>query len=65
MLTGEWGAGSDGKLPHQSIPSKTEAWVLEFAVEDLILSRTEFLVPEFAVKDQPLGRSYVAKLKTW
>ena len=45
-----------GKQPHLSNPSKTEAWVSEFAVEDLPLSRTASLVPEFAVKDLPLGR---------
>ena len=48
MLKREWGA--------ESIPSKTAAWVPEFAVEDLPLSRTATLVPEFAVKDLPLGR---------
>ena len=56
MLKREWGAESNGKLPHLSIPSKTAAWVPEFAVEDLPLSRTAALVPEFAVKDLPLGR---------
>ena len=52
----EWGAESNGKLPHLSIPSKTATLVPEFAVEDLPLSRTAALVPEFAVKDMPLGR---------
>ena len=56
MLKREWGAESNGKLPHISIPSKTTAWISEFAVEDLPLSRTAALVPEFAVKDLPLGR---------
>ena len=55
MLKREWGAESNGKLPHLSIPSKTAAWVPEFAMEDLPLSRTVALVPEFAVKDLPLG----------
>ena len=49
MLKREWGAESNGKLPHLSIPSKTAAWVSEFAVEDLSLSSTAALVPEFAV----------------
>ena len=40
MLKREWGAESNGKLPHLFIPSKTAAWVPEFAVEDLPLSRT-------------------------
>ena len=56
MLKREWGAESNGRLPHLSIPSKTAAWVPEFVVEDLPLSRTAALVPEFAVKDLPLGR---------
>ena len=55
MLKREWGAESNGKLPHLSIPGKTAAWVPEFAVEYLPLSRTASLVPEFAVKDLPLG----------
>ena len=56
MLKRGWGAESNGKLPHLSIPSKTASWVSEFAVEDLPLSRTAALVPEFAVKDLLLGR---------
>ena len=52
----EWGAESNGKIPHLSIPCKTAAWVPEFAMEDLSLGRTAALVPEFAVKDLPLGR---------
>ena len=56
MLKREWGAESNEKLPHLSIPSKAAAWVPEFAVEDLLLSRTSALVPEFAMKDLPLGR---------
>ena len=40
MLKREWGAESNGKLQHLSIPSKTATWVPEFAVEDLPLSRT-------------------------
>ena len=57
MLKREWGAESNGKLPHVSIPSKTAAWVPEFAVEDLPLSRTAALVAEFAVKDLPMDRT--------
>ena len=34
MLKREWGAESNGKLPHLIIPSKTATLVLEFAVED-------------------------------
>ena len=51
MQKREWGAERNGKLPHLYIPSKTAAWVPEFAVEDLSLSRTAALVSEFAVKD--------------
>ena len=58
MLKREWGAENNGKLPHLSIPSKTAAWVPEFAVEDLPLSRTAALVPEFAVKDLSLGTTH-------
>ena len=51
ILKREWGVESNGKLQHLSIPSKTAAWVPEFAVEGLPLSRIVALVPEFAVKD--------------
>ena len=53
MLKRKWGAESNGKLPHLSIPSKTADLVPEFAVEDLPLSKTAALVPEFAVKTYP------------
>ena len=54
MLNREWGAESNGKLPHLFIPSKTTTLVPEFAVEDLPLGRTAALMPEFAVSDLPL-----------
>ena len=57
MLKREWGAESNGKLPHLSIHSKTAAWVPEFAVEDLSLGRIAALLPKFAVKDLPFGRT--------
>ena len=50
------GAESNGKLPHLITPSKTAAWIPEYAVEDLPLNRHVDMVPEFVVKDQPLGR---------
>ena len=56
MLKREWGAESNGKLPHQFIHNKTATLVPEFALEDLSLDRTAALVPQFAVKDVPLGR---------
>ena len=57
MLKREWGAESNGKLPHLFILSKTAILVPEFAVEDMPLGRTAALVPEFAVKDLPLNRT--------
>ena len=57
ILEGEWGAESNGELPHLFIPSKTATLVPEFAVEDLPLGRIAVLVPKFAVKDLPLGRT--------
>ena len=57
MLKREWGAESNGKLPHLFIPSKTATLVPEFSMEDLPLGRIAALVPEFAVKDLPLGRT--------
>ena len=56
MLKREWGAGSNRKLPHLFIPSKTATLVPEFAMEDLSLGRSAAFVPEFAVKDLSLGR---------
>ena len=58
MLKREWGAESNGKLPHLFIVSKTATLVAGFVVEDLPLDRTATLVPEFAVKDLPLGRLF-------
>ena len=57
MLKGEWGAKSNGKLPHLFIPNKNATFLTEFAVEDLPLDRTATLFPAFAVKDLPLGRT--------
>ena len=59
MLKEEWGAESNGKLPHLFIFSKTVKLVPEFAVEDLPLGRTATLVPEFAVKVVPFGKTLV------
>ena len=44
MRNREWGAESNGKLPHLIIPGKTAALVPEFAVEDL---SSEELQPRF------------------
>ena len=57
MVKREWGAESNGKLPHLFIPNKTATLVPEFAMEDLSLGRIAALVPEFAVKDLPLSRT--------
>ena len=35
MRKREWGAESNGKLPHYSFPGKTAALVSQFAVKDL------------------------------
>ena len=59
MLKREWGAESNGKLPHLFIPSKTANLAPEFAVEDLPLGRTAALMPEFAVKIPALGQNTV------
>ena len=56
MLKREWGAESNGKLPHLSIPNKIAAWIPEFAVDDLPMSTTAAFIPDFAVKHLPLGR---------
>ena len=58
MLKREWGAESNGKVPHKFIPNKTATLVPEFAVEDLSLDRNATLVPAFAVKDLLLGRKH-------
>ena len=54
MLMREWGAESNGKLPHLFIRSKTVTFVPVFAVEDLPLGITAALVPDFAMKGLPL-----------
>ena len=56
-LKREWGAESNGKLPHLFIPSKTPILLPEFPVEDLPLNRTAVLVSDFEVKDLPLDRT--------
>ena len=62
MLKREWGAESNGKLPHLFIPSKTATYVPEFAMKDLPLGRIAALVPEFAVKNLPLGRTLMVMM---
>ena len=57
MLKREWGAESNGKPPHLSIPSKTAVWVPEFAVEDLSLCTNAGLGPALPVKYLHLGRT--------
>ena len=60
MLTSEWSAESNGKLPHRFIfiHRKTATLVPEFALEDVCLSRIATLISAFAVKDLPLGRTF-------
>ena len=57
MLKREWGAESNGKIPHLFIHSKTATLVPAFAMEDLPLDRIAILAPEFAVKDLPFCRT--------
>ena len=57
MLKREWGAKSNGKLRTYSIPGKTAALVLEFAVEDLPSAELQPTIRALAVKDLPLGRT--------
>ena len=61
ILKREWGAESNGKLPHLFIPSKTATLVPEFAVEDLPLGIITALVHEFVVKDLPFSRTKLWK----
>ena len=60
MLKREWGAESNGKLPHLFILSKTATYVPDFAMEDLPLDRIAALVPEFEVDDFPLRRTLMS-----
>ena len=57
MLKREWGAESNGKLPHLFIPSKIVTLVPAFAMEDLPLDRTTTSLPAFGIKDLSLGRA--------
>ena len=57
MLQREWGAESNGKLPHLFIPSKTAALVPEFAVENLPSAELHHWFLALAVKNLPLGRT--------
>ena len=59
MLKREWGAESNGKLPHLFILSKITTLVPEFKVEDLPSGITAALMSEFAVKDLPSTHSRV------
>ena len=56
-LKREWGAESNGKLPHLFVPSKTAGLVPEFAVEDLPSTELHHWFLALAVKDLPLGRT--------
>ena len=56
ILKREWGAESNGKLPHLFIHNNTAILVSEFVVKDLPFSRIAILVTAFAVKG-PLGEN--------
>ena len=62
MLKRDWGAKSNGKLPHLFIASETATLVPEFAMEDLPLGRPAALESEFSVKDLPLDRTILMML---
>ena len=53
MLKREWGAESNGKLSHLSIPSKTAARVPEFAVKDLPLDRILMMMIMYVSSSSP------------
>ena len=57
MLKRDWGAESNGKVPHLLIPSETTTLVPSLQWKTCLLGRTAAWVPEFAVKDLPLGRT--------
>ena len=57
MLKREWGAETNGKLPHLFILSTTAALVPEFAVEDLPLIRTAAFVRDCASERPSLGQN--------
>ena len=56
MLKRDWGAESNGKLPHLFIPSKTAALDPESAVEKLPSAELQPWLLALEVKDLPLGR---------
>ena len=56
VMKRDWGAESNGKLPHLFIPRKTAILVPEFTVEHLLSDTTATSVFAFTVKDLPLGR---------
>ena len=57
MLKREWGAESNGKLPHLIIPGKSAALDPEFCGGRPVLGRTGALVTALALKDLPLCRT--------
>ena len=57
ILKREWGAESNGKLPHLFIHSKTAILVFQFAEEDLPLGRTAALVHEFCSERPAFGQN--------
>ena len=56
MLKREWGAESNGKLPHLCFPSKAATQVPEFEMEDLPLGRISAL-EQNTDDDDPPGNS--------
>ena len=64
MLKREWGAESNGNLPHLFIPSKTATYSRFPSLQwkTCFLGRISALVPEFAVNDLPLDRTLKMKM---
>ena len=57
MLKKEWGAESNGKIPHLFILSKTASLVPDFAVEDLPLGLNCSLSARVCSKRSSLGQN--------
>ena len=65
MLKRQWGAGSNGKLPHLGIPSKTGTFVSEFSVEDLPFRQNCSLGVWICSERPALGQSTLMMRSLW
>ena len=57
MLRSEWGAESNGKLPHLLIPSKTAPWFLSLRWKTCLRKNCSLGTYARTVNDLPLGRT--------